>query len=236
MSGQAPLPSSGRERALSASQKPEFEPLERHESVCAEGDIGISISRTRSQAGAQPGSKADKKDSRQAETLSEGHDSEETRAGSEPGDAEKSKAGNGDDPSELESGVGKKGSVDIDDYPEGGLKAWASVAGTWTCIFWSFGEYPQAFTLLGNGVADISVFSAGFANTWGVFQAYYSTSFLSEKSADQIAWISSFQYFLINGLGLFCGRAFDLGLFKPVSPQHRIILQKFQHTDFLSCT
>ena len=51
---------------------------------------------------------------------------------------------------------------------------------------------------------------------FGVFQQYYSVTMLSDRSQSEIAWIGSFQYFLVFLIGLFGGRAFDLGLFKPV--------------------
>lgn len=56
----------------------------------------------------------------------------------------------------------------------------------------------------------------GQLNAFGVFQEYYSRTFLQEYSQSDIAWIGALQYFFIFGVGLIAGRAFDLGLFKPI--------------------
>jgi MCP family monocarboxylic acid transporter-like MFS transporter 10 len=77
-------------------------------------------------------------------------------------------------------------------FPDGGLRAWLVVLGT-----------------------SLTLFSTvGFVNTWGVFQAYYETTYLKETSASSIAWIGSIQYFLVYVPSLFSGRLFDLGYLK----------------------
>jgi hypothetical protein len=53
-------------------------------------------------------------------------------------------------------------------------------------------------------------------NAYGVFQEYYIDSVLKNYSQSDIAWIGAMQYFFIFGMGLFAGRAFDLGMFKPL--------------------
>ena len=57
-------------------------------------------------------------------------------------------------------------------------------------------------------------------NTWGsltsfgMFQTYYESSLLSSSSPSDIAWIGSFQLFLIFAVGTFSGRALDAGYFR----------------------
>ncbi|KAG2019622.1 monocarboxylate permease [Coprinopsis cinerea AmutBmut pab1-1] len=77
-------------------------------------------------------------------------------------------------------------------YPDGGLRAWMVVIGGTLVTFSTF----------------------GFANSWGVFQAYYETTMLPTTSPSAIAWIGSMQYSLVYIPGVFAGRLCDLGYFK----------------------
>ncbi|GJJ08884.1 hypothetical protein Clacol_003104 [Clathrus columnatus] len=79
----------------------------------------------------------------------------------------------------------------IDDFPEGGAKAWASVVGSFCMVF----------------------ISQGAIYAFGVYQDFYTRIFLSEHSPSQIAWIGSLQPFLVFFLGLFAGKLFDEGYF-----------------------
>lgn len=79
-----------------------------------------------------------------------------------------------------------------DDFPDGGLKAWTVVLGASLGTFATF----------------------GFVNAWGVFQAYYEQTLLSDTSPSTIAWIGSIQYALVFIPGLVTGRLFDKGVFK----------------------
>lgn len=56
-------------------------------------------------------------------------------------------------------------------FPEGGAKAWLTVAGASVCLFVSF----------------------GWVNCAGVFQDYYQTNQLKEYSASAISWIPALQ-------------------------------------------
>ncbi|KAK0490501.1 major facilitator superfamily domain-containing protein [Armillaria novae-zelandiae] len=78
------------------------------------------------------------------------------------------------------------------DYPDGGLRAWLVIAGTMCSMFSTF----------------------GFINAWGVFQAYYEETLLSDSDPSAIAWIGSIQYALVFMPGLVTGRMFDIGHFK----------------------
>ncbi|KAF7966769.1 hypothetical protein HWV62_37063 [Athelia sp. TMB] len=79
----------------------------------------------------------------------------------------------------------------VDDYPDGGLRAWIIVFGTMCATFSTF----------------------GYVNAWGVFQAYYEETILKDSSPSNIAWIGSIQYSLVFVPGLVTGRMFDLGYF-----------------------
>ncbi|KAJ7577523.1 MFS general substrate transporter [Mycena floridula] len=84
--------------------------------------------------------------------------------------------------------------IDDENLPpiDGGLKAWLVVVGA-VC----------------NNIA-----TWGLINSWGVFQAYYETTLLSDVSPSTIAWIGSIQYSLVFLPGLLVGRWFDLGYHK----------------------
>uniref|UniRef100_A0A0W0F6Z1 Major facilitator superfamily (MFS) profile domain-containing protein n=1 Tax=Moniliophthora roreri TaxID=221103 RepID=A0A0W0F6Z1_MONRR len=80
----------------------------------------------------------------------------------------------------------------LDDYPDGGARAWLIVLGT---VLSGFGTF-------------------GFVNSWGVFQSYYEENLLKGTSPSTIAWIGSIQYALVFLPGLVTGRLFDIGIFK----------------------
>ncbi|KAF3012829.1 hypothetical protein E8E14_009193 [Neopestalotiopsis sp. 37M] len=75
--------------------------------------------------------------------------------------------------------------------PNGGTRAWLQVLG--------------AFFL--------NINTWGLLNTFGIFQAEYSTGFLSSSSESAISWIGSLQAFLMLIGGVLCGRALDAGYF-----------------------
>ena len=73
----------------------------------------------------------------------------------------------------------------------GGREAWLTVAGGFLCLFCSF------------GMSSLELFiDLGFINAVGVFQTYYQQNQLSDHSAFQIGWISSFLAFFMN-MGVF---------------------------------
>jgi MFS family permease len=75
--------------------------------------------------------------------------------------------------------------------PDGGLQAWTQVACAWLAIMISW----------------------GFANSFGAFQPYYAERLPQSNST--ISWIGSTQVCLMFVLGMFSGRAFDAGWFRP---------------------
>ncbi|CAI7617832.1 unnamed protein product [Penicillium crustosum] len=78
--------------------------------------------------------------------------------------------------------------------PNGGRKAWLQVAGSFLIVLNTW----------------------GLANSFGIFQAYYTTTLLPESTPSAISWIGSIQGFLLLFVGVLCGRAFDAGYFFPV--------------------
>lgn len=56
-------------------------------------------------------------------------------------------------------------------FPEGGIKAWLTVAGASACLFVSF----------------------GWINCVGVFEEYYLTHQLSQYTPSKVAWIPALQ-------------------------------------------
>ncbi|KAH8825933.1 MFS general substrate transporter [Flagelloscypha sp. PMI_526] len=78
------------------------------------------------------------------------------------------------------------------DFPDGGLRAWIVV----------FGCFMGACSTF------------GLINSWGVFQAYYETTILTDQNPSTIAWIGSVQYSLVFFPALISGRLFDLGHFR----------------------
>ncbi|CAM1502159.1 Fc.00g041430.m01.CDS01 [Cosmosporella sp. VM-42] len=72
-------------------------------------------------------------------------------------------------------------------YPEGGLKAWSVVAGSWFSLFASL----------------------GLMNTIAIFQAYVLSHQLSEYSEGTVGWIFSIYTFLAFFCGVYIGPVFD---------------------------
>ncbi|KAK0191452.1 major facilitator superfamily domain-containing protein [Armillaria mellea] len=85
-----------------------------------------------------------------------------------------------------------KASTDLEDFPDGGLRAWLIIGGTMCSAF-----------------ATI-----GIVNTWGVFQEYYEETVLKDYNLSTIAWIGSVQYALIFMPGIVVGHLFDIGYFR----------------------
>ena len=74
-----------------------------------------------------------------------------------------------------------------DGYPEGGLKAWLVVLGSWLALFSAL----------------------GLMNTLATFQAYVANHQLQDHSEGQIGWIFSLYTFLTFFCGIYIGPIFD---------------------------
>ncbi|KAJ4474250.1 major facilitator superfamily domain-containing protein [Lentinula aciculospora] len=77
------------------------------------------------------------------------------------------------------------------DFPEGGFAGWATVLGAFLVQFCGFG------------------YSASF----GVYQAYYTTVYISNESASTVSWIGGVNASMSIFIGLISGRLFDKGYF-----------------------
>ncbi|QRV97282.1 major facilitator superfamily transporter [Ceratobasidium sp. AG-Ba] len=75
--------------------------------------------------------------------------------------------------------------------PDGGAKAWATVAGAWLVLFCTF----------------------GYANAFGAYEDYYTRVYMTNKSSSDIAWIGSTQLCLQFLMGMVSGKLFDEGHF-----------------------
>lgn len=73
-------------------------------------------------------------------------------------------------------------------YPEGGLRAWLVVFGSWCGMFASL----------------------GIANTLASFEAYFSRNQLASYSPGQIGWVFSIYGFLAFAGGIYIGPLFDV--------------------------
>ena len=79
-------------------------------------------------------------------------------------------------------------SDDDEDFPEGGLRAWLVVFGSFCSMFMVF----------------------GIVNSTGAFQDYFSSNQLRDYSSGQIGWIFSLNLFLVFLCGIYSGRIFDV--------------------------
>ncbi|KAK7689098.1 hypothetical protein QCA50_007789 [Cerrena zonata] len=75
------------------------------------------------------------------------------------------------------------------DIPDGGLQAWLCVLGGWLVTFCTF----------------------GYAQSFGVYEDLYVLAGASTPS--NVAWIGSFQLFMVFAMGLPAGKLFDAGYF-----------------------
>ncbi|GJE93676.1 MFS general substrate transporter [Phanerochaete sordida] len=78
------------------------------------------------------------------------------------------------------------------EFPEGGLRGWATVAGAFCVQFCGF----------------------GYTSSFGVYQDYYVRVYMTNETASTISWIGSVNAFIVVGFGLFAGQLYDRGHFK----------------------
>ncbi|KAG1876820.1 major facilitator superfamily domain-containing protein [Suillus tomentosus] len=99
--------------------------------------------------------------------------------------------------SQLVKDAGNPSLVDLSDalgLPEGGFDAWGTVLGSFLIQFCGF----------------------GYVSAYGVFQDFYTQTYLSNSTPSAIAWIGSVSAFLILSVGIVSGRMVDQGAFYPV--------------------
>ncbi|KAH8650996.1 major facilitator superfamily domain-containing protein [Xylariales sp. PMI_506] len=88
---------------------------------------------------------------------------------------------------DLESSPEKNEDSDLNEYPEGGGRAWLVAAGS----------------------AGVLFSTMGYTNSFGVFEAYYKAQLLQGETADRISWIGALQSFLMFAAGSVGGPLFD---------------------------
>ncbi|KAG2151400.1 MFS general substrate transporter [Suillus clintonianus] len=80
---------------------------------------------------------------------------------------------------------------DTPDFPEGGVTAWSTVLGAFLIQFCG----------------------AGYTSSYGVYEDFYTQTYLTNSTPSAIAWIGSVNAFLIFSVGLVSGRMLDRGAF-----------------------
>ncbi|TFK38657.1 MFS general substrate transporter [Crucibulum laeve] len=76
-------------------------------------------------------------------------------------------------------------------YPDGGLRAWITVFGSFIIQFCGF----------------------GYTTSFGVYQDYYTRVYITNESSSAISWIGSVNAFLVIASGVVAGRLYDKGYF-----------------------
>ncbi|OAQ96896.1 hypothetical protein LLEC1_00572 [Akanthomyces lecanii] len=106
------------------------------------------------------------------------------------------------------SRITSKSSVDPGPPPDGGWLAWTQ----WLCPPVSL---PHTHTRKHIHIHHAyTATDRGWANSFGTFQAYYTT--LLDRSPSEISWIGSLNVFLLFFVGTFTGRLTDAGYFRAV--------------------
>jgi hypothetical protein len=91
-------------------------------------------------------------------------------------------------------------------FPEGGARAWSVAAGATGIIFCSLG-YCNAFGYV--NVLELRSSSISWLTIDSIFQNYYLTHQLSNKTPSQISWIGSLQVFFLLSGNVIGGPLFD---------------------------
>lgn len=77
------------------------------------------------------------------------------------------------------------------DFPEGGWKAWSVVFGSFL----------------------VQICGFGYTTSFGVYQDYYTRTYITSQTPSTISWIGSVNGFLVIAGGMFTGRMYDKGYF-----------------------
>ncbi|KIK69481.1 hypothetical protein GYMLUDRAFT_189154 [Collybiopsis luxurians FD-317 M1] len=85
----------------------------------------------------------------------------------------------------------EKGNYPPDEFPEGGLQAWATVLGAFLVQLCGF----------------------GYTSSFGVYQDYYTRVYITNQTSSTISWIGSINAFMTIMGGLSAGKLFDRGYF-----------------------
>jgi hypothetical protein len=99
-------------------------------------------------------------------------------------------------------------SVEVQDYADGAVRAWSTVAGAFLLQFYTVGVVCTLFFRV--LVRKEAYFSAQ-VSAFGAFQDFYTTTWLKNYSASDISWIGSVQAFFQLGCAPVVGKLFDFG-------------------------
>lgn len=88
--------------------------------------------------------------------------------------------------------------------PDGGFNAYLQVLGAHLLFFNSWQAYNtiRCVCLPRTATMTDHAHYRGIINTFGVYQAYYSTAFLSHETASAISWVGTLQGFLLITVGI----------------------------------
>ena len=91
--------------------------------------------------------------------------------------------------------------------PNGGVRAWLQVLGSFLVFFniW----YAPMDAMLRQLILTGSC--RGLVLSFGVFQSFYQTTYLRGYSLSDLAWIGTTQVFCLNFVGVLTGPIYDLG-------------------------
>lgn len=84
----------------------------------------------------------------------------------------------------------------LNDFPDGGLRAWLVVFGAWAANICSFGWINCECIL---AESQVSVLTFCVRTGIGVFQAYYQEKYLKGYSPSAISWIASLELSILFG-------------------------------------
>ncbi|KAG6824442.1 hypothetical protein H0H92_015547 [Tricholoma furcatifolium] len=93
------------------------------------------------------------------------------------------------------------------DIPDGGLRAWSTVAGSWFMLFATFGS----FGVYQGAVRYLFCPAPHHAH---LLLDFYTREFLSTELPSKISWIGSLQLTMPFACGLVSGKLFDIGYFR----------------------
>ncbi|KAI3544191.1 riboflavin transporter MCH5 [Colletotrichum abscissum] len=102
--------------------------------------------------------------------------------------------------SRIASRVTSRSTITPGPPPDGGLRAWLCVFGTFLVVMNTW----------------------GMINSFGAFQSYYVQTL--DRSPSDISWIGSVEIFLLFSIGTFTGRLTDAGYFRPVAAAGSVLV------------
>lgn len=113
-------------------------------------------------------------------------------------------------PSEAEKPLTNKTLNGAAPPPNGGVKAWLQVLGSWCLVFSAIGMVSSP-RVSDQGARLNDLGPAGTIVSYGLYQAYYERGTMFTESSADISWIGSIQSLLAFALGALSGPIYDRG-------------------------